>query len=247
MNTILWATLMGLMAGGLGTISGGLITVWFGRLREGLLSVILGFSGGIMLSIICFDLIPEAIRVAGLPYGLLGLIGGAIMLTLVDLYIPHSHETAEDKKSHFIRAGILLAIGLTMHSLPEGLAVGTSFAVGHLLGLKLTLIIALQKFPEGMAIAAPLLLGGISRSRTVLYTFLAGLPMGPGALLGILIGGISPNILSVALGFAGGTMLFITCDSLIPDAHRLSQGHTATFGIVTGVIVGIIFSYLWPL
>jgi len=230
------------LAGGLGTMLGGLITVACGRIGQGLLSVIMGFSGGIMISIVSVDLMPKALEIAPIIYGLIGLVGGAVIITVVDLYIPHSHEVVTDKRSRYLRAGILLAIGLTMHSFPEGLAVGASFAVGLSLGFKLTIIMALQKIPEGMAIAAPLLLGEVAKGRTVLYTFLVGLPMGIGALVGTIIGGISANVLAVALGFAGGAMLYITCDSLIPDAHACSRGHSATFGIVTGIIVGMVIS-----
>lgn len=242
MNEILAVFAIGLLAGGLGTMLGGLITVACGQISPGLLSIIMGFAGGIMISIVSFDLMPEALAIAPITYGLIGLIGGAVILTVIDLYIPHSHEMVAEKESRYLRAGVLLAIGLTMHSFPEGLAVGASFAVGLSLGLKLTIIMTLQKIPEGMAIAAPLLLGGVKKGRTVLYTFLVGLPMGIGALIGIIVGGVSASITAIALGFAGGAMLYITCDSLIPDAHACSHGHSATFGIVTGIIVGMVIS-----
>ncbi|NLW06393.1 MAG: ZIP family metal transporter [Clostridia bacterium] len=242
MNGVLEVFVIGLLAGGLGTMLGGLITVACGRISRGFLSVIMGFAGGVMISIVCFDLIPEALEIAPIAYGLIGLVGGAIIISVIDLYIPHSHEVVADKKSRYLRAGILLAIGLTMHSFPEGLAVGASFAVGMSLGFKLTIIMSLQKIPEGMAITAPLLLGGVTKGRTIIGTFLVGLPMGIGALVGVIVGGISAYTLAVALGFAGGAMLYITCDSLIPDAHACSHGHSATFGIVAGIIVGIVIS-----
>lgn len=242
MYEILWVTLIGLFSGGLGTMLGGLITVVSGRISNELLGTIMGFAGGIMISIVCFDLMPEALEIAYIAYGLIGLISGALIIAFIDLHIPHSHEVVDDKKSKYLRAGVLLAIGLTMHSLPEGLALGASFAVGLSLGVKLTIMLAIQKIPEGMAIAAPLLLGGISKGKAVFYTFLVGLPMGIGALVGIAIGALSDNILAVALGFAGGAMIYITADSLIPDAHECSRHHSATFGVVGGIIVGMMIS-----
>jgi len=246
MSVIMVATLVGFMAGGLGSLGGGLVTVALGRFGEKWLSMMMGFSAGIMIAVVCFDLMPEAIHAGSMSLGLMGLLLGAISLLLVDLYIPHSHGTSEEKTktAKFLRAGVLLAIGMTMHSIPEGLAVGAGYAIDNLHGLKLAVLIGIQKLPEGMAVCTPIMLGGVKRFKSLGCTVAAGLPVGIGAFIGVVAGNMSPLALSLSLGFAAGAMLFITCDSLIPDAQELASGHSATISMVVGVITGIFISSL---
>lgn len=246
MSVLAVATLVGFAAGGLGSLGGGFLTVALGRLGEKWLSMMMGFSAGIMIAVVCFDLMPEAIEAGSMFYGLLGLMIGALCLLLVDVYIPHSHGTSEEpsKSAKFLRTGVLLAIGMTMHSIPEGMAIGASYAIDDQHGLRLAILIAIQKLPEGMAVCTPIILGGINRLGSLGCTLAAGLPVGIGAFIGILAGNISPLALSLSLGFAAGAMLFITCDSLIPDAQDLASGHSATISMVVGVITGILISSL---
>ncbi len=250
MDEIGLATITGLFAGVLGTGVGGIIAVLMRRPGKSLLSFILGFAGGIMISIVCFDLIPEAFAVGGLVYGIMGLILGTFLIAGLDLIIPHFHFFSYDSKganAHFIRMGILIGLGIALHNIPEGLAIGAGYASKAKLGFGIASIMALQNLPEGIAMAAPLMMGITNKWTVVLYCVLVGVPMGIGTFVGAYIGAISPIYLSLSLGFAGGAMLFITCDQLIPEAHELKKGHTATFGIVIGVIVGIILSSVFKI
>ena len=236
-------TLLGTLAGVLGTGLGGLIVILFSRLERKTLSVVLGFSAGVMLAVVAFDLMPEAFSVAGMGWGLLGFILGSAVLATVDLFLPHMHFLSTDQESQrFLRTGLLIGLGIALHNLPEGLAIGAGFGASRVFGLSMAFLIAVQNIPEGMAMASPLRLTAIGPNRLLLWTGLAGLPMGVGAFLGGLFGRISPVLLALALGFAAGAMLFLTCDELIPDAQELRQGHSGTFGIVGGVIFGIAVS-----
>jgi len=242
---LLTITVIGTLAGVLGTGLGGLAVAFLPKVNKVVLSVVLGFSAGIMLAVVAFDLLPEAFDAAGAVWGLAGLGLGAALLALTDLITPHVHFLSTDEESQrFLRTSIVVGVGIALHNLPEGLAIGAGFGSSARFGLGVAILMAIQNAPEGMAMACPLCLTTVSPWRAVGWTLLAGLPMGVGAALGGLLGHVSPLLLAVSLGFAGGAMLFITCDELIPDAQELRHGHSGTFGIVFGVIVGIAVSML---
>lgn len=241
LNFVIRITVIGLLAGALGTGSGGLVTLFTKKLPPHFLSLILAFAAGMMLDVTFLEMIPEAIKTGGVFYGLTGLVSGIALFLLLDTALPHLHQyEADSRQGHFRKVGILLAIGIALHNIPEGLAIGTGYASSESLGLGLALIIGIHNFPEGLAMAVALDTGGNSKLSTLIITVLAGLPMGLGAFLGALLGGISPVALSISLGFAGGAMLFITCDELMPDAQRLSRGYSATIGLILGVVTGIL-------
>lgn len=240
---IVQVSLIGLFAGVVGTVSGGFIAVCFKSLQKNALSAILGFSAGIMLVIIFNELIKEAFEVGGFLLALIGLTAGITILWLLDVVFPHLHfASCEGEEGRFFRAGILLAIGIALHNIPEGLAIGAGYASNNELGAGLAVIMALHNIPEGVAMASPMVIAGLLKRKIVLAAAMAGLPMGVGAFIGSLIGSISPAFLSFSLGFAAGAMLYIVCDELIPDAHLLAgcKKHLATGGIVAGVICGLI-------
>ncbi len=241
----LLVTLIGLTAGVLGTLSGGLAVVIVRKVRDRLLSVLLGASAGIMASISFLDLIPEAIDEGTMYTAIFGILLGIGIIGLIDVKFPHQHfsltRDGAPKYSKSLKTGILLSIGIALHNLPEGVAIGASFMVSFQVGLLLTILIAVHNFPEGMAVAAAMCVGGVKSKKVLLITALAGVPMGIGAFIGVALGGVSAWSLSVSLGFAAGAMLYIVFDELIPDAHRKAEGHSAIMGILSGIIIGIIF------
>lgn len=239
---LLNTTFIGFVVGILGTGAGGLLTLLLNHPSNRLLSSILGFSGGIMVAIVCFDLVPEAMEMGGIYIGLTGLIFGSLLIALLDFVAPHAHFLENNDRSRFIRSGLLLGIGIAMHNLPEGLAIGSGYAHSTGLGLGLALVIALHNIPEGVAMATPMLIGGVAPAKIIAATILAGLPMGIGAFMGSALGSLSPAVLSFSLGFAGGAMLYISFDELIPNAQGMAEGHTSTYGCVVGVILGILIS-----
>ncbi|MEW6523752.1 MAG: ZIP family metal transporter [Bacillota bacterium] len=245
MNELLRVALVGLVAGVAGTGLGGVITACFARPDKRVFSTLLGFSAGIMISVVAFDLMPEALELAPVWWGLAGLLLGVLVLTLVDLLVPHIHFLSDDlESSRYVRASLFVGLGIAMHNLPEGLAIGAGFGASERFGTGIAVLMALQNFPEGMAMGAPMVLARVKYRTIILATAAAGLPMGAGAILGYLAGGLSPLVLALALGFAGGAMLFVVCDELIPDAQELRVGHSGTFGIILGVVTGILVSTL---
>lgn len=245
MDYIYQITLIGFLAGIIGTGSGGLIALVLKKPKNELLSFFLGFAGGIMLAIVFSDLLPEAVEFGGIVPAIVGLIIGTLLILMLDLYLPHTHFfQGTDEYACYVRTGAMLGLGIAMHNLPEGIAIGAGYMASPTLGLGLAVTIAIHNIPEGMAMAAPMCAGGVSIKRVLLYTGMAGLPMGIGAFIGASVSNISPVVLSLALGFAGGAMLYIVFDELIPDAQKIAKGHSGTFGAVFGAIFGTILLYL---
>lgn len=247
---IIRVTLIGLLAGVLGTGAGGLLALLIGFGAGAGLSFMLAASGGIMISISLMELIPEAVEVGTKGWAALGLLLGVTILFVLDMMLPHTHSSlvvrGKSGAYHGARAaklrsaGILIGLGIALHNLPEGLAIGAAYAHQQSLGFGVALMIALHNIPEGMAMAVPLRAGEMSASSVVLSTVLAGLPVGIGALIGAWIGQVSPAVLSVCLGFAAGAMMYVVSDELIPEAHFCSRGEYPTIGLVVGVVLGIL-------
>ncbi|MGE5676540.1 MAG: ZIP family metal transporter [Pseudomonadota bacterium] len=225
-----------------GTGLGGLMTFFLKNPTKRFMAVLMGFTSGIMLSVVCFDLLPEAFDMGGVAASMFGIVLGVAMVIVVEQLIP---ERVSDKYSDnldMVRSGILLGIGIAVHNFPEGLAVGSGFAASDYLGLGLAITIGLHDMPEGIAMAAPLKLGGITRLKILMYTILAGIPMGLGAFAGELLGEISSTLICLCLSFAGGAMMYITCGELIPKTQNIYKGRISTIGMIVGIICGIIIS-----
>ncbi|MDI6706073.1 MAG: ZIP family metal transporter [Bacillota bacterium] len=238
------SALLGFVVGMVGTGAGGAVAFVLKKPTNRFMSVILGLSSGLMISIVCFDLLPEAFEMAGLSTGIIGIIVGVGMITLVDQMIPERDFADRGlRKGGYIRTGVLLGVGIAMHNFPEGLAIGSGLAAETRLGLSLAAVIAFHNMPEGVAMATPMVVGGYSRIKIFLATIIAGIPMGFGAFFGSMLGEISPDLVSLCLAFAGGTMLFITCGELIPKSQNMHRGRASAFGIIVGIIAGIILSF----
>lgn len=245
-NQVLLVTAIGLGAGVIGTSLGGLLVRFIPTPRGNLLGGILGFSAGIMMAIVFLELVVEALELAGVFYVVIGLITGVLGFLLLDKLLPHSHVLSnENIEQSFLKKGTLLGIGIGLHNLPEGLAIGAGYIASTELGLSLAILIAIHNIPEGLAVAAPLKVAKMAWKRILLVTAAAGFPMAVGAFLGGLIGNISPAVLAISLGFAGGAMLYIVADELIPDAYQeVEDEHMAILGILLGVILGIVLIHL---
>ncbi len=240
MSRILAVTLIGFITGMVGTGLGGMIAFFLHRPSKQLMAVILGFTGGIMLSVVCFDLIPQAIEMGGMVLGFLGVMAGAAGVLFMDNLISKKpNKIAADEDLDFIKTGMLLGLGIAVHNFPEGLAVGSGFAAQNSAGLRLALIIALHDMPEGIAMAVPLKLGGYKPIMIFLYTVIAGIPTGIGAFFGELLGGISNIFISLCMGFAGGAMLYITCGEIIPKTRSIYKGGISTAGTIIGLLCGL--------
>lgn len=207
------------------------------------ISITLGLSSGLMISIVCFDLLPEAFDMGSLTTGIIGIILGVGIITLIDLVMPERDFTDRRPSGNgYVRSGVLLGIGIALHNFPEGLAIGSGLVAATRLGFSLAIVIAFHNMPEGVAMATPMIAGGYPRIKIFIATILAGIPMGLGAFIGSLLGELSPHFISICLAFAGGAMLFITCGELIPRSQNIHRGRASSFGLMLGIIGGIILS-----
>jgi ZIP family zinc transporter len=209
------------------------------------MSFLLSSSAGVMTSVSLIELMPESIEAGGKLVAAMGFLMGTVGLYILDRFLPHVHRTNHNEETGAMRrAGILIGLGIMLHNLPEGLAIGAAYAHEQSFGLSIAILIMLQNIPEGIAMSAPLIAGCVPRTSVVMAAVVAGVPMGIGALLGSVFGNLSPTGLSLALGSAAGAMMYVTGHELIPGAHRFAEPPYPTNGLLVGICIGIVASIL---
>ena len=232
------AVLLSFVAG-LATGVGGGIVALFGELNMRTYDSLLGFAAGVMTAVATMGLIPEALIRGNMVVTIVGVAIGAGILFALDRYLPHEHERLPFDCTDPIayRRGILLLTAMTLHNVPEGLAVGTSYAAQPRLGLLLALAIAVHNIPEGIAVAGPFRACGMPRRRYLGWATGSGLAEPVAALLGALFVTLFEPLLPFSLAFAGGAMLYVVFDELVPESHSHGYEHQATFGFMTGFLL----------
>jgi ZIP family zinc transporter len=244
---IIWTGFAASLIAGLATGAGALPVLFTKRISDKLLDAMLGFSAGVMLAATSFSLIVPALDLSGPLVAVFGIILGALVLHLIDRFVPHFHPAlgAEGPPSKLSRVW-LFVLAITIHNFPEGLAVGVSFGGGNAAaGFAIATAIGLQNMPEGLAVALPLVREGYSRRKSLLYGTLTGLVEPLGGLLGVALVSIFQPILPWGLAFAAGAMLFVVSDEIIPESHRKGFEREATFGVIAGFVVMMLVDCLF--
>lgn len=242
MDYLIKTTLIGLFFGTFGTTIGGIIGVTFKNTSNKFLGFILSLASGLMISIVCFDLIPEALEISGIPLIILGILLGVICMIFCDIVVQkkfHESSVMVKNSNSLLKTGIIVSIGLALHNFPEGLAIGSGFGASIKLGYSLALAILLHDIPEGVSMAVPMKNGGMKISKVIFYVVLSGITTGIGAFFGALIGSISQEIIAMCLAFAAGAMLYIVSGELIPESNKLYKGRMNSIGNILGFILGI--------
>lgn len=246
MNHLLGVTLVGLLSGITGTGIGGLAAFFVSKITNRIMSVVLEFSAGLMTAVVCFKLIPEAFEFGGVFYTFAGITSGVIVVIFIENLLKDSKfikgRGRRVKNTGLLKAGILMAIAIALHNLPEGFAVGSGFEASASLGFTITAVIMIHDIPEGIAMAVPMRAGGFSKLKAFTYTVLSGVPMGLGAFMGAALSEISRVFISACLGFAGGAMLYIVYGELLPESKKMYLGRLSSIGNVLGILCGIIVS-----
>lgn len=208
---IMKTTILGLFFGTFGTTLGGIIGIVIKKQSNKFLSFMLAFASGLMMSVICFDLLPEAMGISNVINVVIGTIIGIIIMILCDILVEKKFSTNRKFKDNnsLLKTGIIVSIGLAIHNFPEGLAIGSGFEASLKLGLSLAVAICLHDIPEGISMAVPMKNGGMKKSKVIFYVILSGITTGIGAFFGAIIGSISQEIISICLSFAAGAMLYI--------------------------------------
>lgn len=229
---------------GLATGLGGLLIALIPRVTRRAYDTLLGFSAGVMLAAGSITLLWPALQRNGLTAAGLGLISGAALVYLLERAVPHlePHFAPEIASSPSKKLGLLMAAALTLHHIPEGLAIGVAFgAAGKSLGVIVAVAIALQNIPEGLAVAMPLRAAGASRTRAIAWASLSGLAEPLAAAVGVWFAGILDGALPFGMALAAGAMIFVASDQLIPESHR-SESKAPSVGLIAGFVLLAVLS-----
>lgn len=227
-----------------GAIIGFLVPSYSRKLND----ILMGFAAGVMMAAAVVGLILPAIQgngKKGIPVVGLGLLCGALLLNFLDKVTPHLHHlSGVDSESHHngdIDKVLLFVFAIGLHNLPEGLAAGVSFGGGNIgNAISVALGIALQNIPEGMIIISPMLMAGISKKRTFVIAALTGLVEVLGTFLGYAATSVAASILPFALSVAGGTMLYVVSDEMIPETHSHGNELAATYALMAGFFLMLV-------
>lgn len=234
------------------TVIGALIGFAFKKISHAFSDIVLSFAAGVMLSAAVLGLIIPSVEYGG-RFGILvtviGIFAGAFALNLVDKLVPHLHKLVggdtEDHQNAGLNKVLLFVVAIAIHNLPEGIAAGVGFGSGNASqAMMIAGGIALQNIPEGMVIITPMLAAGISTKRTLVCAILTGVVEIVGTLLGYYAVSISVTILPFALAFAGGTMLYVISDEMIPETHAHGSERAATYALLIGFCVMLISDVL---
>ena len=235
------------------TVLGALLGFATKKISHRFSDIVLAFAAGVMLAAAVIGLIVPSLEyggAGGLPVTVIGIFCGALCLNLMDKLVPHLHRlSGVDQEAHAgnieqLNKVLLFVMAIAIHNLPEGIAAGVGFGTGDV-GEAITIAagIALQNIPEGMVIIAPMLAAGMSRGRTFIAALLTGVVEVLGALLGYLAVSVSTAILPFALAFAGGTMLYVISDEMIPETHAHGSERGATYSLLAGFCLMLAMSH----
>ncbi len=248
MNFALSYTLIGTLAGVLGTGIGSILAYSIHKSGVRFLASVLEFAAGLMISVALLDLLPEAFDISNnnLSLVLFSIMLGITFMSALEQYtffLSQNIKSLTHKNREFYSVGISMAIGIAMHNLPEGLAIGSGFDVSYTLGLSLAITVLIHDIPEGIAMSVPFKLSGVPLYKTCLIAMSSGFFTGIGALIGALTSAVSPFVISICLSLACGAMLYIVLCDLIPHSKKLYKGRLSSYFNILGVIIGVIISF----
>lgn len=244
-------------AGIVGTGLGGVIGLLFRKSNNKVISCVLNVAAGVMISIVCFDLIPEAEKLVNSNtfIWILGLITGFIIIFGLSQVLDkltkkkknsycNNYEDVQGKR--LVRTGVIMVFAISLHNFPEGMAIGSTGSIegGFGKAILIAILLALHNVPEGMAISVPLITGGMPPAKAILLTTASGAVTLLGAIFGYLLGGISPALTAISLAVAGGAMLYITFAEILPESLFIYSGKITALFLLAGLVLGITAIYI---
>jgi ZIP family zinc transporter len=243
-----FALLLSALAG-LSTTIGSVLALFVRKPGSRLMTLTLGFSGGVMMLVSFVELLPGGIEAIGFAPANLAFFGGMLAMFLIDALIPHDYmaehhhtEIGEDDaalKSRLLKAGLFVALGLGIHNFPEGMASFATALSDPQLGIAIAIAIAIHNIPEGLAVSAPVYAATGSRSKAFWWSVLSGVAEPVGALLAavVLLPFLNNAVLGVLLSAVAGIMVFISIDELLPVSRAYGEEHLSIVGVVVGMAV----------
>lgn len=245
--------ILGCLIPGLSTAIGAVPIFFSTYSSKKMMDVLLSFAAGVMLAASCFSLIIPSIEIGGgntsaVFITALGIFIGGIIIDLIDKFVPHEHlisHREEGRNRDRLKKIWLFIVAITIHNFPEGLAVGVGFGSGDFSkGLLIAFGIALQNIPEGLAVALALISENYSKKSAFWIAALTGLVEPVGSFMGLWLISLSEAVLPFILAFAGGAMLFVISDEIIPETHSGDNERISTYGIIIGFIIMMILDVL---
>lgn len=235
------------------TVFGSFIGFVFKKISHKFSDIMLAFAAGVMLAAAVLGLVIPSVEYGG-KYGLIitvaGIFTGAASLNLVDKLVPHMHvlmgtESESHKDNRKLDKVMLFVLAVAIHNLPEGIAAGVGFGSGNVAdALLIAGGIALQNIPEGMVIIGPMLAAGVTPGKAFVCALISGMLEVAGTLIGYFAVSVATSVLPFALAFAGGTMLYIISDELIPETHAHGSERGATYALLAGFCLMLVSDVL---
>ncbi|WP_281887374.1 ZIP family metal transporter [Paenibacillus sp. YYML68] len=233
-----------LIGGGLSALSTGLgaiPVIFLNKVSHRRMDVLLALTAGVMVAATTFGLIPSALKLGNLFVLSTGLLLGALVLSLLEDYLPHTDPVHSRLDTGLNAKSIMLLAAMALHNIPEGLSVGVSYASQEeSLGTTVALSIGLQNAPEGLLIALFLVNQRILRRHAIAIAFLTGTIELAASLSGWYLSALSSHLVPYGLSFAAGAMLFIVYKELIPETHGHGHERAATFSFIIGLLLMLI-------
>ena len=234
------------------TVIGSFLGFIFKKISHKFSDIVLSFAAGVMLAAAVLGLIIPSLEYGG-RFGILitvsGIFVGALCLNLIDKIVPHLHKlVGADLEKHTdtnLSKVLLFVTAIAIHNLPEGIAAGVGFGSGNSSqALMIAGGIALQNIPEGMVIIGPMLAAGVTPKKTFICAMITGLVEVAGTLIGYFAVSVASVVLPFALAFAGGTMLYVISDEMIPETHAHGCERGATYALLVGFCVMLVSDVL---
>lgn len=204
----------------------------------------MGLASGIMLAVIIFDLIPSSLQYGNIMETVVGFALGVGLMLALDVILSHSYTNNHSSTRHYLKMGYLIAIGIALHDLPEGIAIAAGYSATENLGILIALAIGLHNIPEGMAMTAPLKMGSLRSYQIIIINLFVSVFTPIGTMLGFIIMHLSKGLIATLLALAAGAMTYIVKSELIPESRRGNTLMAGTGGILGfGVIIMLTYSF----
>lgn len=229
--------LFAFFCGIVGACIGAAFTLSLPLKKEKVIDILTGFTSGLMLGLISFGLIPEALAFSSLLPCIAILITSYIAIGIIERYLDASSILV---KNRHIKSGFLISIGIALHNFPEGLAIGSSFTYNHRFGILVGIMIIIHDIPEGFALAIPFKIAKRRNIDILKIAFLSGIPTGVGCLIGSLLSSITKLLMAGCLMAAAGAMLYVVMSEMIPEYSRKEDFKICAISNMIGIVFALL-------
>lgn len=236
---ILQVGALGFLAEGVGVAIGILLLYLCNISNKRLIGMLFGGTSGIMIAMICFDVLPEALNTNRNILVVLGVGIGICLGLLIEDFTEVLQSRMAGFNNRMMGTAVVLLLGVAIHNIPEGFAIGTLAVTSRETLYKFAIVVCLHSIPEAIALAIPLKASGAKKTTMIYVPILLGGIMGIGAILGYVLSQVASTFITVALGIAAGIILYIVCQELIPESRKIWNGRMTAVATIIGIIVGM--------